>query len=178
MQHVLFPFFLVGCNCSMWKFPGQGLNLRHSSDNLGSLTHWVTRDLPPQPILRCPSQIRSFGSGFSLFDPEVPTEAHAKQCSHGDFPCRHHSRSACCPDILQDKGKPSPEVSPSLVLVQYLSHSPAEKTRTMKLDKQNRTAVDFHRIHLIPGLTLSSIFQRFYHFYVKTFCDFGVIIWF
>ena len=35
-----------------WKFQGQGLNpchssdLSHSSDNVGSLTHWATRELP------------------------------------------------------------------------------------------------------------------------------------
>ena len=29
------------------KFPGQGLNLHHSSDNASSLTHWTTRELPP-----------------------------------------------------------------------------------------------------------------------------------
>ena len=31
--------FFFGCICDMWKFPGQGLNRCHSSDNTGSLTH-------------------------------------------------------------------------------------------------------------------------------------------
>jgi len=37
--------FFLGHVCGMWKFPGQGLNLCHSSDlsyssdNTGSLTH-------------------------------------------------------------------------------------------------------------------------------------------
>ena len=31
-------FFLFGLACCMWKFPGQGLNLCHSSDNARSLT--------------------------------------------------------------------------------------------------------------------------------------------
>ena len=30
-------FFLFGCAHSVWKFLGQGLNLRHSSDSAGSL---------------------------------------------------------------------------------------------------------------------------------------------
>ena len=29
----------------MWKFPGQGSNQYHSSDNAGSLTHWATTEL-------------------------------------------------------------------------------------------------------------------------------------
>ena len=33
-----FFFFFFGCACTMWKFPGQGSNLRHSSDNAESLT--------------------------------------------------------------------------------------------------------------------------------------------
>ena len=28
----------------MWKFPGQGLNLSHNSDNAGSLTHCTVRE--------------------------------------------------------------------------------------------------------------------------------------
>ena len=47
-----FPlFFSFGCTHGMWKFPGQGSNqhhssnLSHSSDNTGSLTHCVTREL-------------------------------------------------------------------------------------------------------------------------------------
>ena len=28
------------------KFPGQGMNLCHSSDNAGSLTHWASGELP------------------------------------------------------------------------------------------------------------------------------------
>ena len=36
-----------GCSCSMWKFPGQGLNPCHSycGDNAGSLTHCATGEL-------------------------------------------------------------------------------------------------------------------------------------
>ena len=33
-----FSSSLLGCAHSIWKFPGQGLNLPHSSDNVGSLT--------------------------------------------------------------------------------------------------------------------------------------------
>ena len=46
-------FFWGGAHtCSMWKFPGQGLNLYHSSslsccsDNVGFLTFCTTRKLP------------------------------------------------------------------------------------------------------------------------------------
>ena len=44
-------FFLFGCTCGMWKFPGQGSNPRHSSDlgqysdNTRSLTQCTTREL-------------------------------------------------------------------------------------------------------------------------------------
>ena len=45
-------FFFFGCAHSMWKFPGQGLNLRHSSDpscrsdnNAGSLTRCTAREI-------------------------------------------------------------------------------------------------------------------------------------
>ena len=31
--------------CSIWKFPGQELNLCHSSDNAGCLTHCTTKEL-------------------------------------------------------------------------------------------------------------------------------------
>ena len=33
-----FSFSFFGHACGMWKFPGQGSNLRHSSNNAGSLT--------------------------------------------------------------------------------------------------------------------------------------------
>ena len=42
--------FFLGCTCSMWRFLGQGSNLRHSSDpsccsgNAGSLTLCATRE--------------------------------------------------------------------------------------------------------------------------------------
>ena len=49
---VLFSFFWGGgCTCSMWKFPGQGLNpclygdLSHCSDNTGSLMCCSTKEL-------------------------------------------------------------------------------------------------------------------------------------
>ena len=45
-----FFFFFFGHVHHMWKFPGQGWNLHHSSnqsDNTGSLTHCVTRELQP-----------------------------------------------------------------------------------------------------------------------------------
>ena len=37
-------FFLFTCTCGMWKFPGQGQNLRHCSDNARSLTCCITRN--------------------------------------------------------------------------------------------------------------------------------------
>ena len=49
--------FFFGCTCGLWKFLGQGSNLRHScnqnhsSDNAGFLTCWATRELPI--LLRC-----------------------------------------------------------------------------------------------------------------------------
>ena len=39
-------FFFFDCALSMQKFPGQGLNLSHSSDYLGCSTRWATRELP------------------------------------------------------------------------------------------------------------------------------------
>ena len=40
-----FVFFSLAVPWGMWKFPGQRWNLRHSSDNARSLTHWATREL-------------------------------------------------------------------------------------------------------------------------------------
>lgn len=40
----LFVLFCFGPAHGIRKFPGQGLNLWHSS-NLGSLTHWATREI-------------------------------------------------------------------------------------------------------------------------------------
>ena len=47
-QKGTFPicFFFFGHTYGIGKFPGQGLNLHHSSDNAGPLTHWATRELP------------------------------------------------------------------------------------------------------------------------------------
>ena len=42
---VSFWGFFFSCTHSMWKFPGQGYHLSHSSDNTGSLTHCATREL-------------------------------------------------------------------------------------------------------------------------------------
>ena len=48
---IVFVFLFFGYTCSMWKFPGQGQKLRHSSDlshcsdNAGSLTYCATREL-------------------------------------------------------------------------------------------------------------------------------------
>ena len=39
-------FFFFGHSFGMQKFLGQGLNLSHSSDKAGSLTHWPTKELP------------------------------------------------------------------------------------------------------------------------------------
>ena len=50
--------FCFGLACGMRKFQGRGLrphhscNQIHSSDNAGSLTHWATRELLPQVILK------------------------------------------------------------------------------------------------------------------------------
>ena len=61
----LFIFFNLklfknfGCHCSMWKFPGQGSNLCHSSDpsccsdNTRSLTYCATRELFFGGVLHC-----------------------------------------------------------------------------------------------------------------------------
>lgn len=38
-------FFFFGCTNSMQKFPSQGSDLSHSSDDVGSLTHQATRGL-------------------------------------------------------------------------------------------------------------------------------------
>ena len=54
-QNYKFPYsfgLFLGYAYSMWKFPGQGLNPRHSSnpslcnDNARSLTHCIRRELP------------------------------------------------------------------------------------------------------------------------------------
>ena len=45
----------VSCGCSLWKFPGQGLNLscsgnlHHSFSNTGSLTHCTRPGIEPIP---------------------------------------------------------------------------------------------------------------------------------
>jgi len=41
LQHL----FVFGCACGLQKFPGQGLNPCHSSDNAVSLTHQATMEL-------------------------------------------------------------------------------------------------------------------------------------
>ena len=43
--------FFFGPTHSMWKFPGQGLNLHHSSDSAESLTYWATRELPENSLI-------------------------------------------------------------------------------------------------------------------------------
>ena len=43
---------LLGCACSMQKFPGQGLNPEHSSDNARPLSHWATGELRKQLLLK------------------------------------------------------------------------------------------------------------------------------
>ena len=43
--------YIFGLAHGMWEFWGQGLNLCHSSDNAGSLTHWATRELLTSSIL-------------------------------------------------------------------------------------------------------------------------------
>ena len=41
----LFIFLrILGHTHGMWEYPGQGLNLCQSSDNIGSLTRWATRE--------------------------------------------------------------------------------------------------------------------------------------
>ena len=45
--HLLFVCLFVLATCGMWKFPGQGLNSSHSSDNANSLT-----PRPPGNFLR------------------------------------------------------------------------------------------------------------------------------
>ena len=48
LKYILFFFFLFGCTCGKWKFPGQGSNpshncdLCHSCGNIGSLTCCAT----------------------------------------------------------------------------------------------------------------------------------------
>ena len=37
--HLIFLFSFYGCTCSIWKFPGQGLNLSHSYDLCHSLSN-------------------------------------------------------------------------------------------------------------------------------------------
>ena len=61
----VFPWLFFGHAHSMQKFPGQGLNARHSSnqslssENTGFLTHWATRELLPRPFI--------FELGITLF---------------------------------------------------------------------------------------------------------------
>ena len=43
-------FFFFGHVHSMHKFPSQGSNLHHSSDNTGSLTYWATNKLQVSPL--------------------------------------------------------------------------------------------------------------------------------
>ena len=43
---IIYLFIYFSCTCGMQKFPGQGSNLCHSSDNAGSLTHWATKEHP------------------------------------------------------------------------------------------------------------------------------------
>ena len=49
----------------MWKFPGQGSNPRHSSDNARSLTHWATRELQKEYFQSPPTTRQSAISGPS-----------------------------------------------------------------------------------------------------------------
>ena len=45
MEFFFFFFFFFGWTLSIWKFPGQGSNMSHNSDNAGSLTRQATRKL-------------------------------------------------------------------------------------------------------------------------------------
>ena len=42
----LFIYLIIGYTRSVWKFPGQGSNPSHSSDNTRSLACGATRELP------------------------------------------------------------------------------------------------------------------------------------
>ena len=44
-------FFFFGHTRSMWKFPGQGLNLSQNSDNVRSFASYATRELPYYSIM-------------------------------------------------------------------------------------------------------------------------------
>ena len=74
-------FFFFGHTHSMWKFPGQGWNLYHSSnwshsrDNAGSLTPWATRELPLSFFFLTWKGLYRFSSVlFSSF--QLRTEVH------------------------------------------------------------------------------------------------------
>ena len=47
----MIAFFIFGCTCGVWKFPGQGMNphyssdLSYSSDNARYLTAWATKEI-------------------------------------------------------------------------------------------------------------------------------------
>lgn len=43
--YLFFFFFFFDRVCGMWKFPGQGLTLRHTSNHVGSVTHCAAMEL-------------------------------------------------------------------------------------------------------------------------------------
>ena len=56
----------------MWKFQGQGLNLSHSNDNAGSLTHCTTGELPLEAIWTYQGQVFVRTPGRSLLTSRDP----------------------------------------------------------------------------------------------------------
>ena len=57
LSHLLFYFYIFGCNFGLWKFPGQGsnlscsCNLRQSCSNTGFLTPCAGPEM--EPMLQC-----------------------------------------------------------------------------------------------------------------------------
>ena len=49
---LLLLFFFFSLTLSIWRFPGQGLNLSHSCSNVGSLTHCTGPGIEPAPLER------------------------------------------------------------------------------------------------------------------------------
>ena len=78
-----FFFFLNGCPCGMWKFPGQGLNLYHSSNlsccinNTRASTHCTPREIPTGTfvIVNCEKLNFSFVASVSFIFPPIDNKS-------------------------------------------------------------------------------------------------------
>ena len=84
-------FFFYSCTCSIWKFPGQGLNLDCRGHYVNFLTHWAAAGTPYIPIrVRYHSIVFGRGSYLPRFYLEKGLQSWKQ-----DSPCGLSGRRQC-----------------------------------------------------------------------------------